>query len=286
MAQLRDAMRTPLVSAREWARRRAAQAAEDGKPAPRDLIAEAQLWELADRYGGSFEVPAISYGTVRDLADSTEHIAGLAGASFDMKNLQRCWMLKTILGTVPRGGRLVEIGAGEPMVAGILARLGYDVTVVDPYDGSGNGPKEYEQFRRDYPELTFVREQFSASTPLPGTYAAVYSISVLEHVPDEAVGGVMEAANELVAPSGGCSVHAVDHVVAGWSADEHLERLKVTVAGAGLDVSALEATIAELERDPDTYFVSAEAHDRWRGHLAYDDYPMRRIVSIQLFKQA
>ena len=64
-----------------------------------------------------------------------------------MKNLQRCWMVKAVLGSVEPGGRLLEIGAGEPLVADLLARLGYEVTVVDPYDGSGDGPLEFEEFR-------------------------------------------------------------------------------------------------------------------------------------------
>jgi len=31
--------------------------------------------------------------------------------------VQRPWVLKAILGRVPRGGRVLEIGAGEPLVA-------------------------------------------------------------------------------------------------------------------------------------------------------------------------
>jgi hypothetical protein len=49
--------------------------------------------------------------------------------------------------------------------------------------------------------------------------------------------------------------------------------------------SALEGAIGALERDPETYFVSAESHNRWRGAVPYDDYAMRRIVSINLFAQ-
>ena len=104
------------------------------------VIPDERLWEIEERYRGSFGVEPLSYGTVRDLADSRDHFAGLARASGDMKDLQRCWMVKAVLGTVERGGRLVEIGAGEPLVADLLSRLGHEVTVIDPYDGSGNGP--------------------------------------------------------------------------------------------------------------------------------------------------
>jgi uncharacterized UPF0146 family protein len=246
------------------------------------VLPDSATWPIVNRYGGSFELPPISYGTVRDFADSTETMPGLAGANFDMKDMQRCWTLKAILGNVPNGGRLVEIGAGEPLVAGVLSRLGYEVTVVDPYDGSGNGPREYEMFRGSYPDLDFVRDQFPPAQGLEGDFDAVYSISVLEHIPLEAIESVMAGAKELLAKRGGRSIHAVDHVLAGWGADSHLEKLKRIVAAMGLSEAELDRQLAELEKDPETYFVSAEAHNRWRGGLPYDDYAMRRIVSVNL----
>jgi SAM-dependent methyltransferase len=246
------------------------------------LVPDAELWRVSERYRGRFQLPPVSYGTVRDYADSRDALGGLAAASFDMKNLQRCWAVKAILGNVEPGGRVVEIGAGEPLVAGVLSRLGYRVTVVDPYDGSGNGPLEYRAFKRAYPELGFVRDRFPPRDGIASPCAAVYSISVLEHVPAESVEAVVSAARELVAP-GGCCIHAIDHVVRGWGAEEHAERLRRIVAASGLDAELLQAALREIDEDPEAYFVSAEAHDRWRGSLPYDDYPMRRIASINLF---
>jgi hypothetical protein len=264
------------------------EAPSDGGPAGANdsarVIGDDRLWELHERYRASFAVPALSYGTARDLADSTDNLGGLARYSSDMKDLQRCWLLKAILGKVAPDTRLVEIGAGEPLVAGLLSRLGYEVTVVDPYDGSGNGPREYELFRRLYPDLDFVRDQFGTATRLDGRFDCVYSISVLEHVPIDAIDDVMLAAQQLTGGSKGASIHAIDHVVSGWGAEEHLQRLQRIVEGSALPPADLEATLAELEKDPNAYFVSAEAHDRWRGSLDYDAYPMRRIASIQLFK--
>jgi len=246
-------------------------------------IKDAPLHGLLDRYGGSFPLPPASFGTVRDFADSIDNMPGLAGANFDMKDLQRCWMLKAILGNVPAGSRLLEIGAGEPLVAGALARIGYDVTVVDAYDGSGNGPREFETFRTAYPDLTFVREHFPPSTPVGDDFSAIYSISVLEHVPLDAIDPVMARSRELLAKRQGMSIHAIDHVLAGWGAEEHLEKLRRIAAGMGVAEEQLDAALADARDDPETYFVSAEAHNRWRGDLAYDQYPMRRIASVQLF---
>jgi hypothetical protein len=249
-------------------------------------IADSSLWPIAERYEGSFPLAPISYGTVRDFADSGDHMTGLAGASFDMKDLQRCWAIKAILGNVERGSRILEIGAGEPLVAGMLSRLGYDVTVVDDYQGGGNGPREFKRFQTAYPDVHFVRELFPPSEPLGDDYAAVFSISVLEHVPLEAVGPAVEAGHQLVAKRGGCSIHAVDHVLAGWGADEHREKLNRIVTALGLSEQDLATQIATMESDPETYFVSAEAHNRWRGDLPYDQYTMRRIGSVNLFRSA
>jgi uncharacterized UPF0146 family protein len=249
----------------------------------RSLLPDEELWRVTERYRGRFPLPPVSYGTVRDLADSREGLGGLASASLEMKDVQRCWALKAIVGNVEPGARIVEIGAGEPLVAGILSRIGYEVTVVDPYDGSGNGPREYRAFKRAYPGLSFVRDTFPPRQGIDGPCGAVYSISVLEHVPADSVEEVVRAARELVGPANGCTVHAIDHVLAGWGAEEHRERLGRMVAASDVAGGLLDESIAALERDSDAYYVSAEAHERWRGALPYDDYPMRRIASINLF---
>src|SRR3954452_1276243 len=110
-----------------------------------ELVPRERLWELEDRYRGTFDVEPLSYGTVRDFADSLDNLAGLARANGDMKDLQRCWVLKAVLGNVERGAPLLETGGGEPLVAGLLAELGHPVTVVDPYDGSDRGPREFDE---------------------------------------------------------------------------------------------------------------------------------------------
>jgi len=248
-------------------------------------VPDSALWQVAERYEGAFELPPISYGTVRDFADSADHLPGLAGASFDMKDLQRCWTVKAVLGNVERGARVLEVGAGEPLVAGLLSRLGYEVVVVDDYKGLGNGPREFKRFQTAYPDVRFVRELFPPQEDVGEDFGAVISISVLEHVPAEAVGDVVAKGHQLLRP-GGCSIHAVDHVLAGWGAEEHRGKLERIVAALGLPAGELAAQIEAMEGDPETYFVSAEAHNRWRGDLPYDQYTMRRIGSVNLFQRS
>ncbi len=252
-------------------------------PAP--LAPGDPLWALVDRYRGSFPLAPVSYGTARDFADSADQMPGLISANGDMKDLQRCWMVKAVLGNVGPGARILEIGAGEPLVAAMLARFGFRVTIVDPYDGSDDGPTQLEDFRSFYPDLEFVRSRF----PAPGLdrdYSCIYSVSVLEHTELEQIESVAAGIREHLASSeSACSIHAVDHVVGGWGADAHLERLECWVAALGLPEGLLSEQLARLETDPETYLVSAEAHNRWRGDLPYDDYPMRRIASVQLFSR-
>ncbi len=236
-----------------------------------------ELAAVRRAYGGRGGGPRVSYGSVADLADSRARLPWLVDSSFDMKSLQRCWALKEILATVEPPGPVLEIGAGEPFVADALQRLGYGVTVVDPYDGTGTGPVELESFRRRYPDLTFVRDRYP-SDRVTERQGVVYSISVLEHVPAEAAAELTRAARE----QGARNVHAIDHVLRGWGAAEHHERLIAVLAGLGIASDELERTLARLEDDPEAYFVSAEAHEVWRGQTPYADYPMRRICSIQV----
>ena len=141
---------------------------------------------IVDRYGARVP-PRLSYATVRDYCDSADRLPRLAFANRDMKDVQRPWTLKAVVGTLRPGARLLEIGAGEPVVAELLARLGYDVTVIDPYDGRDRGPDDVETMKAAYPRLRFVQGLFPGDVPAGERYDGIYSISVLEHVPAGAI---------------------------------------------------------------------------------------------------
>src|SRR5712664_1915654 len=105
-----------------------------------EKTANAAPSEVARRYREKPPFPELSYGTVRDYCDSADFFPQLDRHQKDLKTVERPWAVKAILNRVPPGGRLLEIGSGEPLAAATLAGLGYDVTVCDPFDGSGNGP--------------------------------------------------------------------------------------------------------------------------------------------------
>jgi glycosyltransferase involved in cell wall biosynthesis len=238
--------------------------------------------QLAVRYRGDRQ-PPVSYATVADFCDSVEHLRKIATHNGDLKDAQRPWMLKAILAHVAPGGRLLEIGAGEPFVADLLSSLGYDVWVVDPYDGFGNGPTEFELFKSRYPKLRFLRQYFSgADDQLPKHgFDCIYSISVLEHVPDDLIPGVFNGIRACLRRDG-WTIHAIDHVLRGDGAASHLDKLQVVAARCGVSPEDLNYELAAAAADTETYYLSAEGHNRWRGSTPYSDFPMRVCISVQL----
>jgi 2-polyprenyl-3-methyl-5-hydroxy-6-metoxy-1,4-benzoquinol methylase len=244
------------------------------------------LEQIASRYS-RYPAHGISYATVRDYADSFDVLNPLAVAQGDLKDVQRPWALKTILATVRRGARVVEIGGGQPYVADLLARLGYDVWLVDPYDGSGNGPIEYEAYRRACPRVHFVRARFDDALEhlREASVACAFSISVLEHLNTGELRGILRGMARFLEPAG-VSVHAIDHVHKGRGDADHLERLRFIVQRLGFPLPMLDDVLAQLDEDTETYYLSAESHNRWRAGQPYDDFPMRVCVSIQTVSAA
>ncbi len=244
------------------------------------------IHDISQRYA-RYSVRPLSYGTVRDYCDSADNLSALANANADMKDLQRPWALKAILGRLGRKGRLLEIGAGEPLVADLLQQLGHEVWIIDPYDGSGHGPTAYEQYQQRYEKITFVRSNFSDRLQelQENSFDCIYSISVLEHIPQSSLEGVFAGMRRFLREDG-VTIHAIDHVHRGRGADEHLTKLRQMVQGFGLHQNELAETLAVMNQDIDTYYLSAEGHNRWRGDSPYDGFPMRICVSIQVVAEA
>jgi glycosyltransferase involved in cell wall biosynthesis/2-polyprenyl-3-methyl-5-hydroxy-6-metoxy-1,4-benzoquinol methylase len=243
-------------------------------------VPETALRDVRDRYAGR-AVPRLGYGTVRDYVDSAEGLPSLATASRDLKDVQRPWAVKAILGSVDPGSRLLEIGAGDPVVAELLSRLGYDVTVVDPYDGRDRGPTDVDAVRAAAPRVSVLQGLFPRDLPDDARFDCIYSISVLEHLPTEALDRLGADIGRFTR-NGGSTIHAIDHVLRGPGDAEHLARLRRLAASFGVVQRELDELLARLDADPETYFLSAESHNRWRAGARYDEFPMRRCVSIQL----
>ena len=253
------------------------------------LLSNDQLEPILGRYQGLYHVPELGYATVRDYCDSCDHLPYLSNYQGDLKDFERPWTVKAVLGVCPPGSRLLEIGAGEPLVGQILAELGYDVTVVDPYDGSGGGLTHYDEFRRVYTDVKIHRAPFSSDLPdlKKKSFDCIYSISVLEHISDEALSVVFDGMQTFLKRRG-VSLHSIDHVAAGRDAEFHrrnlMDILRHQARLRGDNAGNASAQMDELEqrfgKDLDTYYLSASGHNLWRGKTAYAEFPFRRVTAI------
>ena len=247
------------------------------------LTPAAEASPLHRRYA-ELAVPFLAYGTVADYVDSLEHLPEFARLNHDIKDVQRPWMLKALLAKVPPGGRLLEIGGGDPWVASRLVDLGYTVSIVDPYEGYAHGPTEFDEICRAHPDVTFIRGLFPEAVAAASekSFDAIYSISVLEHVPIERIGPLFEGIKRFLRHDRCPTIHAIDHVHKGRGSESHFAMLRRVADAAGLPSSCLDELPRRLDDDPDVYFLSAEAHNLWRGATPYAEFPMRRVVSVQI----
>jgi SAM-dependent methyltransferase len=232
----------------------------------------------------SYKVPELSYATAADFCDSHKNFPEICQLNGDLKNVQRPWMIKAIIGKVPQGKRLLEIGAGHPYVANILNELGYEVTIVDPYDGSGNGPTEYELYTKQYPNLKILRRRFSDSLEElePSSFDCIYSISVLEHIHDEDLDKAIKGIGKYLKPNA-VTIHDLDHVLKGEGSKWHEIHLKSILKTLSISYK-LDEFIAKINEDVETFFMSVEGHLLWMGNTSYKDFPFRRVVSIRIAK--
>ena len=257
-------------------------------PQPFRLLSKpGQAAAIVARFGGHGSEGGNSYATVRDYCESVDELPQITALDGDLKNVQRPWATKAILANVPPPARLLEIGGGVPIVSGFLSELGYDVTLVDPYDGFGNGPTDYQRYVEQFPHVKIVREYFRPGLPglAPHSFDAIFSISVLEHIPPDSLPACFDAIAEFLAP-GGLSAHCFDFILQGHG-DAHdlmnaqrilAEQKRVTRATDDLPFDEL---LQRLRADVETFFLSPQGHHHWRGGQAYPAFPFRKVVSLQ-----
>ncbi len=248
------------------------------------------IMNLLKRYSDA-QFPALSVATVRDYCDSADNLKFLCTVN-DLKDVQRPWAVKALIGALKPGGTILEIGAGEPLAASLMQTLGWKVIVCDPYDGSGHGPTEYSRYLKAYPRVRIIRSIFdqSVAEPLKGQLDAVYSISVLEHVKAPDLEAAYQAIDAALKP-GGLSLHCADAVIDGNGTEFHVEQMARIYALqnrlAGLDdgwdacLGAIKDLIASAKAELETFYLGPQGHNLWRGAMPYEQFPFRKCISIQ-----
>ena len=231
----------------------------------------------------------LSYATVRDYCESADLLPQITGRDGDLKNVQRPWAVKAVHACAPPPARVLEIGGGEPLVSGFLSDLGYTVTLIDPYDGFGNGPRDYAGYVERFPGVRIVRGYLDRDTHVfaSGTFDLAVSVSVLEHIQWPALQSCFERIAEVLTP-GGASIHCFDFVLEGdgqeYAKETALQILKAQAAlahSADDGADALPGMIEALRLDLETFYLSPQGHNSWRGRQTYGQFPFRKVVSLQ-----
>jgi hypothetical protein len=226
-----------------------------------------------------FELVEAGYSKVSEYTKYFETYPNLIGPKGDLKDVQRPWVLEKTNELVPIG-RVIDLGGAACELAGVLM-LTHDVTVVDPYDGSGNGPRNPEPFRRKYPLLKIVQGSLDSQTSLRD-FDAVVSTSVVEHIPverhRETVGGIAAALR-----IGGYSIHAIDVTVQAVNDflihTQQIAESFVRAHGVVFDIAEIRDKILA---DVDSYFLSPLMYQQWRKDRPFNSYPWRKVASFNV----
>ena len=242
---------------------------------------------ILERFSKSDRGLGLSYATVRDYCESLDELPQITALDGDLKNVQRPWAVKAVLANVPPPARLLEIGGGVPIVSGFLSELGYEVTLVDPYDGFGNGPTDYQRYVKLFPHVKIVREYFRPGLEAltAGSFDAIFSISVLEHLAGDSLTSCFEAIDEFLAPQG-VSIHCFDFILQGTGEAHDLANSQRILAehqkiAGQTEAEPFENLVERLRTDVETFFLSPQGHHNWRGGQAYADFPFRKVASLQ-----
>jgi hypothetical protein len=158
---------------------------------------------------------------------------------------------------------------------------------VDPYDGFGNGPIDYQGYVERFPHVKIVREYFHPDLPelAADSFDAIFSISVLEHIPPDSLRLCFDAIAQFLSPVG-MSIHCFDFILQGHGDAHDLVNAKGILAeqrritGAPDDLP-FDELLQRLRADVETFFLSPQGHHHWRGGQAYPAFPFRKVVSLQ-----
>ena len=179
--------------------------------------------------------------------------AGLA----DLKYYQHLLAWSVLTASLPAGARVLEIGGGASRLGRALAKR-FEYVNLDPLAGLGNGPTEVPET----PPGRLVRASLGECSPAlaDGSFDAIFSVSALEHVPeDPAVWRAMLADLARLGKPGAFHLHLFD-VTAGPTGPWTNSFLPYLLAR--LDRRDEFTPFATIMADPDWHFLSRTAYDR------------------------
>lgn len=124
--------------------------------------------------------------------------------NFGLKHCQDACVLKKLASLPP--GKVAEAGGGVSRTLPSLAAKGWQCWNIEPFEGAGNGPRKCRQ--EGINNVGVYLGRFSPELQ-SNAFDAVYSISVIEHVPDSDMNAFFEDMFRILKP-GGRAWHAID----------------------------------------------------------------------------
>jgi hypothetical protein len=161
-----------------------------------------------------YEVIEISLGNLTRLYSYIQ--SNLNGARFGLKGFDNPWLLESH--AWKSGEKILDVGAAYSSLPSYLqGNYGGDVWAVDDFGMNVDDPfwtrnRSPQEFIESHPEVKYVIERLGdpQNSSLPcGYFDVIYSISVLEHVPQAITPAVWKHMDLLLKP-GGEMLHAVD----------------------------------------------------------------------------
>lgn len=185
----------------------------------------------------------------------------------DLKVYQDLLVLGFIRENITEGSKILEIGGGKSRIINYL-KESYEFWNLDKLEGLGNGPKKInaDGFRlvRDY------IGNFNSELK-EGYFDFVFSISVMEHLPQDEIKlfkRIVQDINRVLKP-GELSLHCVDALLKENKVWIH-PFLKYSFEQYNTINSFTEYLY--IKNDPDVYFMSETAYDRYWKQLTKKSY--------------
>jgi 2-polyprenyl-3-methyl-5-hydroxy-6-metoxy-1,4-benzoquinol methylase len=244
-----------------------------------DIATEPQQSEVA----GRFILTSLGYSRVQDYLRYHEAYPQLMNAKGDLKDVQRPWALEAVRQLVSPGGRILDLGGAACELAATLMN-DYDVTVVDPYEGAGNGPRSPDTYRQKYPKITILQGYLDGTTAL-SDFDAVVSTSVVEHLAVQSHMDIVAGIHQALRP-GGYSIHAIDVTVRSNGGfllmTRDLAQMFINAHGLTLDLHTLCQTMVD---DVNTYYLPPLMYLQWKRSRSFAQYPWRNVGSVNVVLQ-
>lgn len=227
---------------------------------------------------GEFDLVELSYAKVIDYVGYCERWPQLVGPYGDLKDVQRPWALEFVQAHSMQGARVLDLGGSRCELARVLMDK-FEVTVVDPYDGSGNGPRSPDPFRNQFPNIKIIQGRVTNESYYPD-HDVIISTSVVEHIPPNEHASTVKGVFKSLKPRG-LSVHSIDVTCEGVGGflENTVDICASWIKCHGIEVD-INRLVSQMLSDVETYFLPVTMYMRWKKDRSYASYPWRKVGAV------